>query len=321
MTVFVYTALFGGYDRLPEQPVRASSEARFVCFTDDAQLQSDTWEIRVVAPALASDSVRSARLHKILGASVDDDAEVTVWIDSSVHLRVTPEELIEKWLPPSADMAVSAHSYRESLIDEFDEVVRLNYDDRSRVFEQLVDYSVAYPDALEQRPLWTGILVRRRNERVDAAMRVWADHVLRYSRRDQLSVLVAVGGDVHVNVVSSDNFDADTHQWPMIEGRRVSLGKAPSVAPGPLIAEVRRAKQRIAELEDRLHERGDENLAALQHASADLRAQVEQGAAERARLEERIRETTRHAILLEEQIARDRAPAGLVGRLRQALRR
>lgn len=321
MTVFVYTALFGGYDRLPEQPVRASSSARFVCFTDDPALESDTWEVRVVAPALASDPVRSARLLKILGTSIDADADVTVWIDASVLLRVTPEELVDRWLPPSADMAVSAHSYRTSLVDEFDEVVRLNYDDRARVYEQMIDYSVSHPDVLDRRPLWTGILVRRQNARVGEAMRVWADHVLRYSRRDQLSVLVAADGPLSVNVVEADNFDAETHQWPIIEGRRVSQGKAPSVPPGPLLAEVRRSKRRIAELEELLHQRGDEKLAAMELTVAELSAQIEQGLAERVRLEERLHATTRHAILLEEQMERDRARPGALARLRQVWRR
>lgn len=192
MKICVYTVLLGGYDALLEQPVARDSDADFICFTDAADLRSDTWDLQPVTPFLPQDIHRSSREFKILGHPRLDEYDVTVCVDASVLLRSRPETIVSELLRDEVDMALLTHSFRETVLDEFDEVVRLNYDDRARVYEQLTDYAVYHPDALSAKPLWGGMLVRRRNERVSTAMRVWFDQVLRYSRRDQLSLPYAL---------------------------------------------------------------------------------------------------------------------------------
>ena len=249
MRTCVYTALFGQYDGLIEQPASRTSTCDFICFTDDATLSSETWEIRLVDGAFPQDPIRSARLFKILGDEALAGYDATLYIDASVLLRRDPAQIIDEWLTDDVDIALASHSYRTILADEFDEVVRLNYDDRSRVYEQLVDYSISCPDVLEAQPLWTGMLVRRPTPDLAAAMRTWANHVLRYSRRDQLSVLVALRSDrVRARVLEVDNFDSPDHEWPVTRQRRISQGKAPALPPGPLVIELRRAHKRLDEL-------------------------------------------------------------------------
>ncbi|TDN88394.1 glycosyltransferase domain-containing protein [Microbacterium sp. BK668] len=255
MTTCVYTAVFGGYDGLLDQPVASESASDFVCFTDDPGLTSDSWEVRIVDAAFPADSVRSARLVKILGHDSLAGCDTTLWIDASVVLRQTPEAIVSDWLTGGAEMALAAHSYRAQLVDEFDEVIRLNYDDRARVYEQLTDYALSHPDVLSEKPLWTGMLARRNTPAVRAAMRDWANHVLRYSRRDQLSVLTALtSGELAYRVLDLDNFDAPTHRWPVIPERRVAMGKAAPLPAGPFVADLRRSHVRIAELERELAE-------------------------------------------------------------------
>ena len=266
MSTCVYTAVFGKYDGLMDQPVATDSETEFVCFTDDPELTSDTWTIRVIPPAFAEDSVRSARLLKILGHESLDTYDATLWIDASVLLRMDPDVILAHWLTDSAEIALAHHSYREQLVDEFDEIIRLNYDDRARVYEQLTDYAMAYPEALSARPLWTGMLARRNTPAVHETMRTWANHVLRYSRRDQLSVLVALReGKADYVALDLDNFDAPTHRWPVIPHRKIGLGKAAPLPAGPLVADLRRALLRIEELETGL---GDVTGRAAQRDDA-----------------------------------------------------
>jgi hypothetical protein len=54
-------------------------------------------------------------------------------------------------------------------------------------------------------------------------MRVWSDHVLRYSRRDQLSesVAFAVTGTA-VKSITLDNLGSPLHEWPTPTNRRFS---------------------------------------------------------------------------------------------------
>lgn len=302
MRVCVYTAVFGRYDGLLEPPADTGG-ADFVCFTDDPELVSAGWDVRVILPAFQEDSVRSARLVKILGDESLDNYDVVVYIDASVRLRVAPQILIDAWLPADAEMAVAHHSYRDTLLDEFDEVIRLNYDDRARVYEQLVHYGLAHTDQLERRPMWTGILIRRAAPAVHDAMRVWAWHVLRYSRRDQLSFPIALAeAGVRVNVVEIDNFSSETHEWPVIGQRVVSKGKAPLVPLGPLVADLRRAHRRIEELQEEIQSLAPERLAALDAANRDLDDQIRAGVAERVVLEQRLRDAIREAGALQEQL-------------------
>jgi hypothetical protein len=61
----VYTALTGRYEKLVEQPVAHRSSVPFICFTDDPELVSGTWEIRPLKPLLGDDHVRSQREYKL----------------------------------------------------------------------------------------------------------------------------------------------------------------------------------------------------------------------------------------------------------------
>jgi hypothetical protein len=306
----VYTYLFGAYDGLIDQPVAAESTADFLCFTDDPTLVSETWTVIVVQPRFAADDVRSARRLKIIGHEALDAYDATLSIDASVLLRQPPEKTIDAWLA-DADLAVAHHSYREQLLDEFDEVIRLNYDDRARIHEQLIAYSLTDPDALQSRPLWTGMMVRRRTEAVDQAMRLWFDHVLRYSRRDQLSLpIVLAECPVTVRVLELDNFESEFHEWPSIRSRRIAAGKAPSFPAGPALAEARRADRRAAELQAVVD---DFDIAARDEAAitiGNLRDQVAQGFEQRVILEERVREGLRESGRWEQRWADTQ---GLVG--------
>lgn len=294
MKICVYTVLLGGYDALLAQPVAVDSEADFRCFTDDPDLRSDTWQTHLVEPYLPQDLHRSSRLYKVLGHDVLRQYDVTICIDASVLLRRPPEEIVADWLLPEVDMAFARHSFREQVLDEFDEVVRLNYDDRSRVYEQLTDYALAYPDVLEATPHWGGLIVRRNTESVARAMRLWYDHVLRYSRRDQLSLMVALlHGGASWRSMELDNFGSEFHEWPVVANRKIGLGKASALPSGPMVAEVRRARNRIDELEAQIGEFDHAALHTLHTTIAQLQQEIEQGTAERSRLEAQLTTTQR----------------------------
>lgn len=211
----VYTALMGRYEQLNEQPLAEQSDVEFICFTDDIELRSDSWVIRIVEPRFPLDSVRSARYLKVRGTDLLSDYDETLWIDNSVRLRVTPEVLLADWLTDS-DLAIPNHGWRTSVMGEFDAVAADGYDDPSRVYEQLIHYSTILPATLHETPYWTALLARRRTADVDAAMALWWDHLLRYSRRDQLSINFALASSgVQPKRVMIDNLSSPLHEWPV----------------------------------------------------------------------------------------------------------
>lgn len=262
----VYTALLGDYEPLSAQPVAARSEVEFICFTDDPDLTSTDWEIVHVEPMLPDDLPRSQRQVKILGHDRLADYDELLYVDNSVTLVAAPETFLGDWLSDH-DLAFVEHSFRESVLDEFDEVLRCNLDEHWRIHEQLFTYARHYPEALDQKPTWNGIFAWRRSEAALRFATTWFSHVLRYSRRDQLSANVArLIEDAKVRTLALDNYESPVHSWRAPAARRSNSNVPRILSVGPLAAEVARAR-RGEQLEETRHE--------LENEIATLRAQLD----------------------------------------------
>lgn len=277
----VYTALMGRYEQLNEQPIATGTDVDFICFTDDPELTSTSWTIRLVSPRFPLDSIRSARYLKMLGPALLPDFDETLWIDNSVRLVTSPDRILDSWLA-DADIAIPRHSFRASVIGEFDAVATDGYDDPARVYEQLIHYSTLRPEALRETPLWTALLARRKAPAVDAAMRLWFDHILRYSRRDQLSINFIVASlGLDVNAVDMDNMTSEWHEWPVRVAKRWDLtqDRMGSALRVPT-AEIGRLENSLAQL------RAEYDALAREHAKI---VELNPDATERA-----LRDLARH---------------------------
>jgi hypothetical protein len=246
----VVTALIDGYEPLAEQPIAARSDLRFICVTDDPTLTSDTWEMRVITPAFPRDPVRSARRIKALVHEYVPECDETLFIDNAITLRERPETILDGVLADH-DIALVRHSFRESVADEFAVVADDGLDDPARVYEQLMHYTAVHPEVLEQRPFSAGFIARRHSPEVDATMRTWFDHQLRYSRRDQLSLNVALAlHGLQPTVLALDNAENPLFTTTVPAGRRGERRTgAYRNAMRPPVAEIRAAERRIADLE------------------------------------------------------------------------
>ena len=260
-TRVVYTALFGNYEALQEQPLAQDSDVPFVCFTDDPSLTSETWDVRLVDLAYPMDAVRSARTIKIQGHPSIAAFDQLLWVDNRVTLKMDPAQIMAELLD-DADIAVFEHSFRDLVVDEFDAVVYGGYDEPARVYEQLLHYAETHPDILNERPLWTGFFARRNNGAVADAMGRWMSHVLRYSKRDQLSVnLTLSDADVQLKRLAGSNRESAYHEWPMLSA---SLGRKPRTRPTAFDTAIRAPLARLRAVErehDDLREAASESEA------------------------------------------------------------
>ena len=212
----VYTGLFGNYEKLNEQSVRKESDIDFLCFSDDKELVSDTWKIVPVDPVFPLDPIRSARTIKIAAHRYLPQYEASLYIDNSVTLQVPPEIIFEELLPDDASLCCVKHSFRKTLFDEFEEVVRLDYDKLGVIMEQFNAYNIIDPNMFSEKPYWSGFLLRYHNQLpVKNMMEDWLAQVLRYSRRDQLSLNYAIRKHgINVKKLQFDNNTSDYHKWP-----------------------------------------------------------------------------------------------------------
>ncbi len=216
----VYRALLGGYEQLHEEEVARESDLPFICFTDDPTLTSTTWQVELVEPRLPRDSTRSARALKILGHPLLDDYDETLWVDNTVALRQPPDALFDEWLA-DADVAAPLHSFRRSVARRGRGRARR----RSRRLRARLRAALPLPrraTARCSRPTRTGPGCWRAAAPAppSAAMTAWWEHVLRYSRRDQLSfVPVMRRHGVRVASQPVDSHASPWHEWPVAEGR------------------------------------------------------------------------------------------------------
>jgi hypothetical protein len=216
----VYTVLTGGYETLNELQV-IDPTVRAICFTDDPNLKSSTWDVVQIEPIFKSDPIRNQRLIKILGHPVLRQYEEWLYIDNTVRLLKIPSLILDDYLVES-DLAIPSHSFRKSVRAEFDVVKVQRLDSATRLNEQLVHYQAHHPSSLEVQPLWNGIIARRPNQDVDKWAEIWASHVLRYSRRDQLSIVVALEETKpKFKRIEIDNHSSDYHEWPIHNQRKV----------------------------------------------------------------------------------------------------
>ncbi|OFV82116.1 MAG: hypothetical protein A2W26_06325 [Acidobacteria bacterium RBG_16_64_8] len=250
----VYTALLGGYERLNEQPAASRSKIPFLCLTDDPLMRSDSWQMRPVSPLFSMDPVRSQRDFKLRPHLHLPDFDLSIYIDNSVLLTEAPERIMERHLPASG-FAIPRHSDHVSVLDEFLEVAKRGYDDPSRIFEQLNHYSFVCPEVLAEQPYWAGILLRDHHRpEARAVLETWYAHVLRYSRRDQLSINAAFRlTGFTPDAMDIDNWSSWFHTWPHTPGRDRGKGSLdPAASFGPPVARVRQLERQLAEAE-RLH--------------------------------------------------------------------
>ncbi len=264
----VYTALTGRYESFNEQPVAAGSKIPFICLTDDPELRSDSWQVRQAPLLFGMDPGRSQRDFKIRPHLHLPDFDISLYIDNSVLLTEPPERVFERYSLASG-ICVPWHSFRDSVLDEFMEVSRIGLDDPDRIFEHLDHYASEFPDVLEERPYWTGIMLRdHRDPRLRTMLEIWAAHVYRYSRRDQLSVNAAFRqASLTPEVMDIDNHTSWFHTWPHTEGRdRARAVRVSSPAP------------RYREMERELTKQAKEQVALLDFPTWRVAALLNKGA-------------------------------------------
>jgi hypothetical protein len=225
-----------------------------------------------VSTSFAADPVRSQRDFKLRPHLHLPEFDGSLYIDNSVLLTAPAERIIEKYNPDSG-ICIPLHASRTSVLDEFLQVVRLGRDDQNRVFEQLNHYLLSCPDVLKEKPYWGGILIRdHRNAKLQAALELWLAHVLRYSRRDQLSAnYVFRDAGLSPDVLEIDSLSSWFHRWPAAEGRRDDQGtRSAAFSTAPPLARLRDLEQEVERLESENRKLRNRPLERIRRAFSTL---------------------------------------------------
>lgn len=134
----VYTVITGGYDVLRE-PEYVDKELDYICFTDNRELHSDIWKIRVIENAENLDNTRLARKHKILCHRFLPEYDYSVYVDGKIQIMGNLKAYIEKYSKGSA-MLCFPHHVRQCAYEEAQICIVLGLDDEELIKKQMEGY-------------------------------------------------------------------------------------------------------------------------------------------------------------------------------------
>ncbi len=213
----VYTCLFG-YSEHFNDFAYPRDDIDFVCFTDDPELRSDFWSVKLVPKSLL-DPPRAAKEIKALAHRFLPDHDWSLYLDNTIRLKIAPARLFDDLLAPSRPPLVCfRHPQRDCVYQEAEEVIAFGYDRPERVREQMWRYRrLGYPahNGLAKLAL---LLRRHRDPSLPPVLERWHQQVLRYSVRDQLSLNPVAwfdGFDIGYLDLAFEKYDL--LEWPVIK--------------------------------------------------------------------------------------------------------
>ena len=168
--IVVYTAIFGGYNELIEQPQFENVD--YVCFTDRRIVTGKV--VVVPKPPVGDDNTRNNRYYKILPHLHLPEYQYSIYIDGNFIIKKNPQLLIENFLNEEVSMACFDHNQtimdpRNCVYQEYEAIVALaetenKVKDDLEVIKNHIDFlkSENYPE--NNGLISGGVLVRKHTD-------------------------------------------------------------------------------------------------------------------------------------------------------------
>jgi hypothetical protein len=186
--IVLYTSIIGGYDKLKENQFK-DDKVDYIAFTDQQPTNKSVWQIKQPYMQFI-DTSRQAKIYKVLPWLYMPDYEYSIWMDGCVELKVSPSELIKKYLiEPNVDIAMFNHHCRDDIYEEYkaDEKFLHRKEEPEYLFKMQVD---KYKQ--EGFPEHSGLyectfILRRHSDIIKQAMLEWWGEISGYTVCDQVS--------------------------------------------------------------------------------------------------------------------------------------
>ena len=219
----VFTALFGKYESLNELTITKNPETKYICFTDDVSLVSETWEVIVVDSDSEVNPSRRSREIKMLGHRFFPEGTRLLYIDNTVRLKVDGSVVLAAWLK-SSDITFMRHDSRKTVRNEFFICSAYGLDDQDKIWDQYRLYKRKYPKVLKQQPHWGGMIASVNSAEANKFMETWKLQFDAFTKRDQLSLNVSsIISGVKICTLVEKNDSSVWHEWPVLSNRQAHM--------------------------------------------------------------------------------------------------
>jgi len=180
----IYTVIFGGYDQL--LPPKVISEGfDHICFSDDPELKSDVWQIKLIE--VPENHVKRQREVKILSHKYLPEYDITIYVDGNQQILADLNAMLQFY---NGGMLVKKHPHRANIYDEALKIIQVGKAKQQDVELQVAHYRNSGFD--EKYLFETGIMIRDNSEAVKKLCEAWWHDVDKFTYRDQLSLPPAV---------------------------------------------------------------------------------------------------------------------------------
>lgn len=183
----LYTVLVGGYDQLNEVPKKLAGWD-YICFTDNPEATSDTWEIQLLENPLNLDPVRLSRHYKINNHLVDNSYDLSVYVDASFRIRGNLDCFLAHAIVKENSLSMLLHPFHHSLAQEFEACIALGKDNEDTLRSQC-EFYVNQQGFIDDHPHVAGGLIIRQTgaPQVVSLMERWFEQLIKWSKRDQVA--------------------------------------------------------------------------------------------------------------------------------------
>ena len=188
--LIVYTTIFGGYDKLIE-PTERFKSCDFICFTDQAGLESEVWDIKLVDTEGVSPNVLN-RMYKMLPHKHFPEYDISLYVDANVEILKNPVDLKLKYLT-KGNFAIPRHFARSCIYDEAFILLRSGRVQKRAVIRQMIAY--IRQGFKCQVPMGENNILLRKHNELASLMEAWWEQFNLWSQRDQLSLAFVVWKD------------------------------------------------------------------------------------------------------------------------------
>lgn len=190
--VIIYTINIGGYESIKE-PLVTDPTVEYFLFTDNEALTSENWTIIYIKDKL-DDPRRTSRLPKILAHKYLPDHDISVYIDSSIEIKVQNVRKMIKECMDGRDIALYQHYKRDCVYDEINFV--MNSKDRVISNQDLCKKAIKKYESInypKNNGLFENAFIFRRNtSEIKKLNELWLTEYQAGTERDQFVFMYAL---------------------------------------------------------------------------------------------------------------------------------